>query len=134
MEKSFARDIGALDDLFSFLDGFINKHQLNSSIAYAVKLVVEELFVNMVRYHSDNPNPVSVSLKKENSKLKMLLVDFNVDPFDITKTEEFDPNMPLEKRRAGGMGIHLVKTVMDDVQYEYNEQERTSIIRLTKNI
>ena len=79
MEKSFPRDIGVLDDLFSFLDAFINEHQLDASVAFAVNLVAEELFVNMVKYHSDNPSPVSVSLKKEEDRLVMELVDFNVD-------------------------------------------------------
>ena len=134
MEKSFARDIGALDDLFSFLAAFIKKHQLDDSVAFALNLVIEELFVNMVKYHSDNPSPVSVSLNKKNGQLILELIDFNVDPFDITKTAEFDPNQPLEQRRAGGMGIHLVKSAMDDITYDYNEQERTSKIKLIKNI
>ena len=63
----------------------------------------------------------------------MVLIDFNVDPFDITQAGEFDPSQSLEERKAGGMGIHLVKTVMDDIHYDYNEKERTSKIQLIKN-
>jgi len=134
MEKSFARNINALDDLFSFLAKFVNEHQLDNSVAFALNLVVEELFVNMVKYHCDNPSPISVSLNKKDGKLVLELIDFNVDPFDITKTDAFDPNQPLEQRKAGGMGIHLVKTVMDDVLYHYDEHERISKIQLIKNI
>jgi serine/threonine-protein kinase RsbW len=134
MKKSFPRDIRALDELFSFLDAFVTKHQLDASVAYAVNLVAEELFVNMVRYQGNNPNPVSVSLKKEENRVVVVLVDFNVDPFDITQAGDFDPTQPLEKRHAGGMGIHLVKTIMDDIHYDYNARERTSKIQLIKNI
>ena len=134
MKNFFPRELRALNQLFNFLDAFVKKHRLDASAAYAINLVVEELFVNMVKYQSDNPNPVSVSLRKEENRVVVVLIDFNVDPFDITQTGDFDPTQPLEKRQAGGMGIHLVKTVMDDIQYDYNALERTSKIQLIKNI
>ena len=132
MKTKFERDILALDKLFNFLDTFIVKHQLDVSFAFAIKLVVEELFVNMVKYNRDNPNPLSVSLAKDEDKVIVELVDYNVDPFDITKMGEFDRTRSLEEREAGGMGIPLVKKMMDDIQYDYNPAERTSKIQLIK--
>jgi anti-sigma regulatory factor (Ser/Thr protein kinase) len=132
MKTKFERDILALDELFNFLDVFIEKHQLDASFAFAIKLVVEELFINMVKYNSNNTNPLSVSLSKEEGKVVIELVDYNVDPFDITQFEEFDRTQSLEKREPGGMGIHLVKKMMDDIHYNYNAEKRTSKIRLIK--
>ena len=132
MNTKFERDILALDELFNFLDAFIVKHHLDASFAFAIKLVVEELFVNMVKYNSGNPNPLSVSLSKDEGKIVVELVDYNVDPFDITQMGEFDRTKSLEEREAGGMGIPLVKKMMDDIHYDYNPAERTSKIQLIK--
>ena len=43
-----------------------------------------------------------------------------------------DTNAPLEERRIGGLGIHLVRNIMDSVKYEYSEGK--NILTMIKNI
>jgi anti-sigma regulatory factor (Ser/Thr protein kinase) len=66
----------------------------------------------------------------DQGKVIVSLTDFDVEPFDITKFKPYDAGLPLAERKPGGLGIHLVRAVMDEVTYEY--ENRCSRITLTK--
>ena len=53
-------------------------------------------------------------------------------PFDPTKAEEVDVTLAAEDRPIGGLGIHLVRTIMDSVSYEYLSGK--NILMMTKNL
>ncbi len=132
MEKRFARDLEALGDIHTFISEFAGQNELDSATTYAINLAVEELFVNMVRYNKRGENAISVGLRREGDEIKISLIDFDVDPFDITQFEEFDTTQSLSQRRAGGLGIHLTRSVMDSICYEY--ADRQSKITLTRRV
>lgn len=132
MEDKFNRRIEVLKDLFDFTSRFARQEQLNDSTRFILDLVVEELFVNMVKYNSGNSNDIYLRLSREGGKLTITFEDYDVDPFDITKRKAYDVSKPIEERRPGGVGIHLIRQVMDDIQFEY--KNRISKITLTKNL
>jgi anti-sigma regulatory factor (Ser/Thr protein kinase) len=55
-----------------------------------------------------------------------------VDSWDVTRAPEAALDSPVEARRPGGMGLHLVRKVTDDLRYEY--RDRSSTITVTKRI
>lgn len=132
MEKTLPRDIGTLDDLFAFISDFVEEEGLGEAVKYSLDLVMEELFVNMVRYQAGGRDVVDLRLERENDRLKVTLVDYGVEPFDITKKEPYDTTRPIEERQPGGVGILLVHRMMDDVAYEH--RDGNSIITLIKQL
>jgi len=128
MGKKFKRNLSSLDDIFEFIDEFSVKTGLDESVVFTMNLVVEELFTNMVKYTSGNTNKILLELKKEENNLIIHLTDFDVDPFDITETAEVDTKQSLEERRVGGLGIHLVKEMMDKIEYEYKDRQSKIIL------
>lgn len=130
MKKTFKRGIDSLNAIFAFVHEFLRSHKLDEAYSHAFDLVLEELFVNMVKYNKNNTHDVEIELLKEGNALKAVLTDFDVDRFDIRVYKPYDPAQALEERRVGGIGIHLVKKLMDDVAYEY--KDRQSRIILTK--
>ncbi|TDI87345.1 MAG: ATP-binding protein [Caldithrix sp.] len=128
MGKKFKRDLSSLGDIFEFIDEFSVKTGLDESVVFTMNLVVEELFTNMVKYTSGNTNKILLELKKEENNLIIHLTDFDVDPFDITETAEVDTKQSLEERRVGGLGIHLVKEMMDKIEYEYKDRQSKIIL------
>jgi anti-sigma regulatory factor (Ser/Thr protein kinase) len=95
-----------------------------------VDFALEEIFTNMVKYNPDGKHDVSINLDKLGDRLRITLTDFDVEPFDVSKAEEPRIDVPLEERDVGGLGLHLTRKMMDDVDYEY--VDRRSIITLTK--
>jgi serine/threonine-protein kinase RsbW len=132
MERTFKRDVDALAEVFALVSEFSGEQGLDDSTAYALNLAIEELFVNMVRHNPENPNDIVIDLSAESGSVTVSLTDFDVEPFDPTKFEPYDASRPLAERRPGGLGIHLVRSVMDHVSYEYSDGE--SRITLTKHL
>lgn len=132
MEGKFKRQIESLENISHFISQFITTNKIDDSLAFSINLIVEELFTNMVKYNTESSNDISISLKKDDRKLIIRLVDFGVKPFDVTKTGEVDTHQALEDRKVGGLGIHLVKRLVDKIDYEYSDGQ--SRITLVKNL
>ncbi len=128
MDKKFKRDLNSLDGIFKFINEFSAKTGVDESVVFTINLVVEELFTNIVKYTSENSNEILLQLKKNADDLIIHLTDFDVDPFDITKTAEVDTKQSLEERRVGGLGIHLVKQMIDKIEYEYKDRQSKIIL------
>lgn len=131
MQKTFKRDLTSLDEIFISISQFISQNKIDESVSFTVSLVVEELFTNMVKYTSGDKD-VLICLDKKNGELVITLTDFGVSAYDITKADQVDVNKRLEERRPGGLGLHLVKQMMDDIKYEY--ENRNSKITLIKHL
>jgi serine/threonine-protein kinase RsbW len=132
MERSFPKQVSSLDDVFAYIGEFARAEHLDEDLTGLLNLAVEEIFVNLVKYNTESKNDVSVTLEVENNVLRISLVDRDVHPFDVTRDREVDINKPLHERKAGGLGLYLVKTIMDDVSYEY--ADRTSTIIMSKRL
>jgi len=130
MQKEFTRHSNSLKEIYIFIKSFIGKEQLNKDLESPINLVIEELFINMVKYSSENPNKILLELTRDDDQVTIVLTDFDVERFDIRHTTEYDTNQTLEKRPIGKIGLHLVKKYVDDINYQY--RERTSKITLTK--
>ena len=128
MAKKFKRDLKSLDEIFKFINEFSAKTGVDESVVFTINLVVEELFTNMVKYTYENSNEILLELKKEENNLIIYLTDFDVEPFDISKTAEVDTKQSLEERRVGGLGIHLVKQMIDKIEYEYKDRQSKIIL------
>jgi len=128
MDKKSKRQLNSLDGIFKFITEFSAKTGVDESVVFTINLVVEELFTNIVKYTSENSNEILLELKKNEGDLIIHLTDFDVDPFDISKTGEVDTKQSLEERRVGGLGIHLVKQMIDKIEYEYKDRQSKIIL------
>jgi anti-sigma regulatory factor (Ser/Thr protein kinase) len=129
VSREFERSIGALDGLFGFVaeqlpDG------VDERVALHVNLAVEEIFTNMVRHNEAGGDHIAVAVEVTGGGIRVLLADFDVEPFDPDSAPEPDVDLPLAERRAGGLGLHLVKSVVDRLVYEYDDRVmRVSFIK-----
>ncbi len=134
MEKHFQRDIKSLDKIFEFICEFIAENKIDESTAFSINFAIEEIFTNMVKYNPENQNNISISLNKDGNKLILCLTDYDVGYFDITKLKEVDISQSLQERKAGGLGLHIVKQMVDEMDYEYkNRNSRITIIKHLEN-
>ncbi len=132
MSSKFERSFEALDDVFSHADRFFAEHAVDGSTAFALKLAIEEIFTNFVKYNPDGEGPISVELQMGDDVIVVTLVDEDAAEFDVTEYDRADTTSALEARTAGGLGIFLVKKMVDDVRYQHKDQ--TSTIVLTKKM
>lgn len=121
-ESVFAKEIASLDAVFAFLDQFYAEQEIPRREALALSLVVEELFTNLVKYNTASRNPIRLRLDREEGRVALELTDRDVDRFDPASVPELDLEAPVSERRAGGLGLHLVRAIADRITFDYADR------------
>jgi anti-sigma regulatory factor (Ser/Thr protein kinase) len=130
MQKTFGRSIDSIADVYEFTENVLVSGDIGDALRFPVHLAMEELFVNMVNYYPDNDNEIQLDVEAENGMVTVTMTDFDVDPFDVTRSSNVDIDAPLDERTPGGLGLHLIQSMVDNLQYDW--EDRRSTIRFTK--
>ncbi len=130
MQKSFDRSIDSIADVYEFTENVLVSGNIGDELRFPVHLAMEELFVNMVNYYPDNDNAIQLDVDAENGVVTVTMTDFDVDPFDVTQSRNVDIDAPLDERTPGGLGLHLIQSMVDNLQYDW--EDRRSTIRFSK--
>ena len=121
----FRRSLDSLNETSEFLRGFFARQGISSGHLESVTLAVEELFTNMLKYGGGD-GEILIGLERKDRELAVSLTDFDVEPFDVTQVPEIRVDRPLSERQPGGLGIHLVKKMMDRIEYQYVDRRGTT--------
>ena len=130
MKKSFNRSIDSLSDVYEFTEGVLAANDIGDAVKFPVHLAMEELFVNMVEYHPESSEDIVLEVDADGGKVSVTMRDFDVDPFDVTAPSTPDTGAALEERTPGGLGLYLIQTMVDNLEYNY--EDRRSTVRFTK--
>ena len=130
----FRREIEALGEVFEFLETFVDGQEVDEKTAFCINLVVEELFTNMVRHNEGGGDRITVSIERRDDRLHLELVDSDVEPFDPETVEAPLVDAGIGERRPGGLGIFLVQSMVDDLNYDYEPEGRRMRITVTKTL
>ena len=116
---SLKNDLSELDRLHSTVENFGHVHEWPKREVFETNLVLEEIFTNIVSYgHGDNEtHHILFSLSCVNNSISIQIEDDGV-PFNLLEAEPVDLGTDLENRSVGGLGIHLVRKLMDKVTYQ----------------
>lgn len=131
MERSFSRSLDALREVVSFVDDYAEANGFTDRVP-VVQLVVEEIFTNMVRHNADGKEDLDVGLERMDNNLVITITDSDSEHFDIRDQKPVDVSAPLNERRPGGLGIHLVTHLVDEILYHY--KDGVSVITLTMKL
>jgi len=127
-QKAFSRSAACLPEIFDFMDAFFARTGVGDEHLKPLQFAVEELFTNLVKYSRGGTRDILLDLKHEGGRLVVSLTDFDVEPFDIRAVEDVDVDRDLKDRKPGGLGIHLLKRMVDDVGYEYVDGRSTTTL------
>ena len=131
--RAFRRSLDALDDIFSFTEEFFVSRGIDTSLRYAVDLAIDELFTNMVKYNPEAPELISIEFERVKNGLSVSMIDYQRPAFDPTEeAPEVDVDAPADARDEGGLGIHLVKEMVDSIDYQYEDADGRATITFTK--
>ena len=119
---TLTNNINELERLEPFLEEFFQQNGLAPTLFPKINLALEEALANVIMYAypEGTEGDVKLSMKVEDNAIRMEIRDKGV-PFNPLQQQEADLDVPLEERKIGGLGIHLIKEIMDSVAYEYHE-------------
>jgi anti-sigma regulatory factor (Ser/Thr protein kinase) len=121
-----------LEKVQAFIDELSSRWLLKPEQVFELNLILEEYITNLINYgyHDAEEHQIIIEFSKDNKRIKMMIFD-DAGPFDLTKTpENQEINKPIEERRIGGLGIHFIKKLADELHYQTNEGENRLIIVL----
>ncbi len=128
----FERSLSSLDELFDTIQLFATESRLSQHLANELAVVLEELFVNAVRHSTGTRGNIELNLSLQANILSIRLIDQQVDKLDITQLPPTNLDIPIEERRTGGMGLHIVRHFAD--QFHYSHENGNGIITIEKKI
>ncbi len=132
LSREFPRSFASIEAMVAFTgDGFA-RLGVDPALKQAVDFTVEELFTNMVKYAAGSASPVRVDLKAIDGGVEVALVDSDVGRFDPTRAPDVDVHAPIEARRPGGLGLHLIRRMVDSIEYQYSDATRQGRIVFRK--
>jgi anti-sigma regulatory factor (Ser/Thr protein kinase) len=108
-------ELGVLESL---LDRFSERSGLPQPTTSELRIVCEELVTNVMAYAYPNGglHEIEVRLQMESRRITVTVADDGI-PFDPSTVPPPDTTLPLADREVGGLGIHLVRHLVDDVIY-----------------
>nr|WP_051057433.1 ATP-binding protein [Herbaspirillum sp. B39] len=124
-------DVAELDRLAEAVDEFCAACALPGKLAFELNLVLEEVVVNVINYAfpdggADEPIHVRVVLETNSDEGRAVRVVAEVrdtgTAFDPLLGGPPDFVLDLDKRPVGGLGVHFLKTLMDEVSYRRTER------------
>jgi len=130
MQQDFARNFDSLAAIYEFAERILAEHDINEAVRFPVHLAMEELFTNMVKYNPGSDSDIGVDVDVAGGTVTVILTEFDVDEFDVTRPRDVDTDASLEDRTPGGLGLYLLQNIVDKLDYEYHD--RRSRVIFTK--
>lgn len=122
-----------LKDLFDECLRFADQHGIGDDVRHDMYVAIEELVSNVMRHggRTGIRPRVTVSAALTPGELRVTVAD-NAPAFDPLAAPPPDLTAPIDERGVGGLGLHLVKALMDSVQYR--RQYGRNHVRLRKRV
>lgn len=100
-------------------EAWLGAQQVSPEATYLVSLAIEELVTNCIKYAYDDAgeHTIEIVLRVADHALTMVVVD-DGHAFDPLAAPPPDLSLAIEARPIGGLGIHLLRQLADEVRYE----------------
>ena len=130
-------DVQATTELGMFVDEVCENVGFDMSTTFKLNLAIEEAVVNVMSYAypAGTKGDVDIDAEADDEQLKFVISDSG-PPLDPTQKGEVDTTLSAEERGIGGLGIHLIRQIMDTINYERVDGKNVLTLRkkLTKNL
>lgn len=132
-ELKLKNQVGELERVNQFVDDIADELGLDMELKMNLNLVLEEMVSNVIFYAYPEGKAADIELVAESdgSKLTFVLSDRG-KAFDPTLKADADPDVNPAEREIGGMGIYIVKNIMNEVSYQRLEGQ--NLLTMTKTI
>jgi anti-sigma regulatory factor (Ser/Thr protein kinase) len=118
MERRIANRWEEMPDIVAMVERFGAEHACPGHVINDVNVVLDEVLSNIISYGYEDGEQSDILVRLDYRPGEVLVeVEDAGKPFDPLKAPPPDLGVPLEARQVGGLGIHFMKSLMDDVAY-----------------
>ena len=115
--KIFRARIQNLPELVLFLEGVLKEAETREGESFDILLAADEIFTNIASYaYGEGSGEVEIALTINDDSITIIFTDSGI-PFNPLSLQSPDITRGIDERKIGGLGIHLVREIMDAVSY-----------------
>ena len=128
--QTIANDFADLGGLMEGATEFLESQGVDAQAVYRINLALEEMVTNIIKYGYDAPgrHKIEITLNVSEKEVTAVIIDDGHD-FNPVLQERNPPADKLEDREIGGLGIHLMKKLLD--RMEHRREEGRNILEIT---
>lgn len=135
MEKSIilSNELSEVRRLAEFIEEVGDEFSLTPDVVFNLNLVLEEAVVNIINYAypKEEHESIYLSARMNDGTIVLVLTDTGKE-FDPTLVPEADVTLAADEREIGGLGIFLIRQIMNEVKYERIEGK--NVLTLEKKL
>ena len=123
----------SLREIKDFISAMLEMADCPQATRNQIYIVVDEVFANIANYAFENEEgsvTVRFEIESEPQAVVLTFLDDGV-PFDPLEAEEPDISLKAKERKIGGLGILMMRRLMDEVSYEYSDGKNVLTLRKT---
>lgn len=123
-----------LNDIREFLESGILTLGGDDDTAGDLVLAVNEAVTNILLHgYDDQPGAVGVGIEADNGDLLVRLTD-DAPLFDPTAVPPPDISLPLEDRPLGGLGVHMMRQLTDELIYRVTDEDKNELLFIKRGV
>ena len=129
----FAAKFEFLDDIREFVGEIARHAGFGEKDVYNIQLATDEAASNIIEhaYEGMSDGVLDLSCGTEKDTLTIILIDYGI-PFDPSAIPMPDLKADLSERKIGGLGIFLMRKLMDEVHYE-PRKDKSNVLTMIKH-
>lgn len=125
-------DLIEIERLAGLVRDFGRENRLSEDLVWEIRLVLEEIVTNIISYGYEDRvgHAINVNIVNTDQAITLKIRD-DARPFNLLEQPVPDLEIPIEDRGVGGMGIHIVREIMDEI--DYKREDDSNLLVMTRH-
>ena len=130
LQLAVKNDLAGIAGVTEAIHAFSAQSGIPNEVDYALQLVADELLSNIIRYGcpAGGPHTITINLQARVDEVWVLVRDDGV-PFNLLERPVLRKPASLDEAAVGGLGIHLVRNIMDEITYRREDGWNTLLLK-----
>ena len=130
----FEANLDLVDEMMMPIISSLEENEVEHKKVYQINLALEEILVNIARYaYVPGSGKIDISYEiSDNPKQLRVIIKDKGKAFNPLEKEEPDLDASVQDRKIGGLGIYIVKNIVDDIKYQRTNNE--NVLEFIKNL
>lgn len=127
-QRTFVGRFDKLAEIGEYIEKVAAEAGLDENQCYAVQMAVDEAATNIIEHAYRDVEDGMIELRIEHLHDKLVIIVHDEgEPFDPGNVKQYDVEVPLEDMQERGAGLHLIKKLMDEVEFEFSAEQGNTL-------